>query len=213
MNSTSTDDYRFASEIADQSNFYRSIVETSVEWQRACEREAVAQSLWSVARESGNADEAQLYTEFRMTEEVRKGWLAQLALLTRRYMKAASVALTLFLLAISVSGQAIKRSDFLKPQPIDTSAWRKPTTTIASSAVCFGGVTADLLTSRGLIEGNPLLRNSNGSPNLLRAGLIGFGSCGATYFVDRKHPKAATILRFAIGAAHGLVAIHNRRLK
>lgn len=113
--------------------------------------------------------------------------------------------LLILLLTITASAQ-MKHSDFLKP----TSMWQSRSMTIASSSVCFGGVSADLLTSRG-IEINPLLRNSNGSPNLLRAGLIGFGACGSSYLIERRHPKAANILRFLIGGVHGFAAIHNAR--
>lgn len=119
-------------------------------------------------------------------------------------------------LLFCATAHAQKKSDFLKPQPVnlERSIW-KPygAMSIASSAVCYGGVSADLATSRGLQEGNPLLRNANGSPNLNRAALIGFGSCSLPFLIKRKHPKAASIVRFVLGSVHIAVAIHNRRLR
>lgn len=127
-----------------------------------------------------------------------------------------SLFLCIMILCFCATAHAQKKSDFLKPQPVnlERSIW-KPygAMSIASGSVCFGGVGADLLTSRGLTEGNPILRNRDGSPNLTRAALIGFGACSTTYLIERKHSKAASILRYAIGGIHAAVAIHNRRLR
>lgn len=117
----------------------------------------------------------------------------------------------LFLFSVSINAQ--QRSDFLKPTaPIkmESNIWKSyGTMTFISTAVCVGGDLADIATS-GPNELNPILRNAHGSINRKLAFGLGMIPCGISFLLERKHPKLASVFRFASGGVHGAVAIHNR---
>lgn len=104
-----------------------------------------------------------------------------------------------------------------KPSKLESrSLWRPyGPMTAASSAVCFSGVTADALSSRGKLEGNPLFRKSDGTVNISRGMILGYGMCGGTLLIERRWPKyakALSIVRFITGGLRFGVAIHNSRI-
>lgn len=112
-------------------------------------------------------------------------------------------------LAQSAFGQSpqLKKSDFLKPP---TDKW-KPFTgklSIASTAVCFGGASADIISSQGLQERNAFFRDSSGRLDNRKA-LLTFIPCGASYAVEKKYPKAAILGRFVYGGVKTYFAIRN----
>lgn len=87
----------------------------------------------------------------------------------------------------------VNKSDFVRPQPIDTSIWkaRGPMTTIATG-VCAAGQSADLISSTGR-EANGFLRGSNGRINMSKAVPLKLGLCFVPLAFDKKLPKWARV--------------------
>ena len=107
----------------------------------------------------------------------------------------------------SVRAEELVRSAEAKP-----SKWWK-----ISSFVLAAAVAADVQSSWGRQELNPLLRNGNGRFGVqgfaLKSVLVG-GTLGAQYFLLKKHPgasKYAMISNFAIAGVLGGAAITNHR--
>lgn len=81
---------------------------------------------------------------------------------------------------------------------------------ILSSTAYWTAVFADLKTSKGLREGNPLLRNSSGEINVKRFVVFSAVPYAVSLWLDRKHhSKAANILQFVLAGAHGGAAVWN----
>ena len=126
------------------------------------------------------------------------------------------IALTIFLWAAGVAHCQIKRTDFLKPQPLPASLQKhdsvwKPwgTMTKISVGVCAAGTAADLITSRNGYEGNGVFRNPNGSLQAKKATVFGVAGCAIPFLWERKLPRMATAMRFALGGARMYFAIRN----
>ena len=88
------------------------------------------------------------------------------------------------------------------------------------SAAILGAVTiADMQSSMGRFEGNPLLQSPNGRFSGRGAALKGAGvgaMLGAQWLMLRKNPKAAPWAagaNFAASALTGAVVVHNHMLK
>lgn len=86
-----------------------------------------------------------------------------------------------------------------------------------SQAAFVAGATADLVTSRGLVEGNPVLgRGPFGARQAgIKIGITG-GALVAQYFVTRRHPERErfyTWANFVAAGAWAGVAAHNQSLK
>ena len=113
-------------------------------------------------------------------------------------MKRTILTITLILIACSAaSAQKQNKKDF-----------------IISSAFYFGGVSADILSSRGRIERNILLRDGTGKINVPRTIAISAIPYGISLWLDHKHhSKAATLLRFFGGDVHITAAVINWRTK
>lgn len=110
--------------------------------------------------------------------------------------------------------QKLTKADFLKPQPLEqkfSDTLKKPVM-IASTATCFAGATADLLTSRGR-ELNPLFQDSRGNIAKPRAAVAVYGTCGAFLLLSKWKPKLAQVSSFAPGAVHIGAAIRNSRIQ
>lgn len=127
-----------------------------------------------------------------------------------------SILFTIVLVfSATASGQSLKQSDFLKPQPIpDRSVWRSygPMTAFSTS-VCIGGAISDPLSSRGLYENNELFRNEQDQVRTGRGLIAGLAPCAASYFFERKHPKAANGFRFVYGGIKIGWAVRNLLIK
>jgi hypothetical protein len=88
------------------------------------------------------------------------------------------------------------------------------------SAAVLGAVTiADMQSSSGRLEANPLLRSQNGRFGVqgfaLKGAVVG-GVVGAQYLLLRKNPKAAPYaagINFATAALTGAAVVHNHMLK
>lgn len=122
--------------------------------------------------------------------------------------------LMVLLCATSTFAQKLTRDDFLKPRPIEHkfSETLKQPTMIAATATCFGGATADLLTSHGR-ELNPLFQDSRGNIAKPRAAVTVYGICGAFVVLSKWRPRLAKMLSFAAGGVHIGAAIHNTRFQ
>ena len=84
----------------------------------------------------------------------------------------------------------------------------------SSTAIYWTGVESDILTSRGLREGNSLFRDSKGELNIPKAVTFSVVPYAISLWLDHKHhSKAANILRYTLGGAHFSVAIHNNHLR
>ena len=88
------------------------------------------------------------------------------------------------------------------------------------SAAVLGAVTiADMQSSVGRMEANPLLSSQNGrftSRGVALKGLVVGGALGAQWLMIRKSPKAAPYaagINFAAAALTGAAVVHNHMLK
>jgi len=87
-------------------------------------------------------------------------------------------------------------------QTYDTHFW-------SSSAAYWGGFTVDALSSKGHAEANPLFRSRSGTANIgLNAAVTG-GFYAFTVWLQRRHPKAASAMRYGFGGIRFGVAIRN----
>lgn len=145
-------------------------------------------------------------------------------------------ALVLLILAFTVHAQAQAQDklyqSFLKPQVRQQQVLKetvsKPTMreqqklwrrngplSVLSRGVLWGGAIADDLTTRNVLkrggrEGNPILATDGGYNRPVFYG-INAGIDAATTLLERRHPKLAIVLRFAVGGAHIVVAGFNAR--
>lgn len=86
-----------------------------------------------------------------------------------------------------------------------------------SWAVYSFGSGADIYTSTKLqppytVETNHLFAGSHGEFRAGRAVAFTAGFAGVTALIDRKSPKSAMVMRFALGGVRLFVAFHNHRL-
>ena len=88
------------------------------------------------------------------------------------------------------------------------------------SAAVLGAVTiADVQSSVGRFEANPLLSSQNGrfsTRGVALKGLVVGGALGAQWLMLRKNPKAAPYaagINFAAAALTGAAVVHNQMLK
>ena len=88
------------------------------------------------------------------------------------------------------------------------------------SAAVLGAVTiADMHSSVGRIEANPLLQSSNGrfsNRGIALKGLVVGGALGAQWLLIRKNPNAAPYaagINFAAAALTGAAVVHNHMVK
>jgi hypothetical protein len=113
--------------------------------------------------------------------------------------------LLILLLAIPCAAQ-VKKDDFFKPYGRGF---------IASSAVYWGGSVFDTLNTRRCVnngtcrELNPLFRTRDGKLRVGRAIASQAIGYGLTLWLEKKHPKLASFLRFGGGAAHVLGGSRN----
>lgn len=131
-------------------------------------------------------------------------------------MRSILVSITLALLCATAHSQTLKKSDFLKPKPIQADKKWKPyvgSISLASLAVCGIGAISDPLSTRGLNETNPLFRNDRGGIRVGRSLAVGLAPCAATYLFEKKSPQLASLIRFIYGGVKIGWAIRNRRLK
>lgn len=89
-----------------------------------------------------------------------------------------------------------------------------------ASAAVLGAVTiADMQSSVGRIEANPLLSSQNGrfsGRGIALKGLVIGGALGAQWLMIRKNPNAAPYaagINFAAAALTGAAVVHNRMVK
>ena len=87
-----------------------------------------------------------------------------------------------------------------------------------SQALLLGSTVADVLSSRGMVERNPIL--GRGDFRVANQGAKALGITGALIVAEtlivRKFPAAAKVLRFVNfggAGAHGLAAAHNWRMR
>lgn len=128
----------------------------------------------------------------------------------------AVTALLLFLLAISAgaqTGQQKSSANFLKPSA--ERGFFKPFggAFVSSSAAFWVGTFADIASSKGLLENNPLARNSQGGLSTGKALALNGVAYGLTLLIEKRHPKLASIMRFGWGGAHAGAALANQREK
>lgn len=125
--------------------------------------------------------------------------------------------LTLFQSGHSVTAQgpptaAPARKFVLPAQPVTPRPAFDRKSFVASSAVYWSGWTADYLTTRRALAGNPRAFERNG---LARRGAVYWGTAAggyaATVWLERRHPKIARWVRFGVGTAHLGAAAYNLR--
>ncbi|HKR02280.1 MAG TPA: hypothetical protein VJT09_16500 [Pyrinomonadaceae bacterium] len=100
--------------------------------------------------------------------------------------------------------QAEKLDTFSNPKPF--GKWF-----ILSSVIYWGGSIADLASSQNGYEVNPLLRNPSGRVGNGKALLLTGSGYGLTLMIEKRHPKAATVLRFIVGGVRLGLAFRNLR--
>lgn len=123
----------------------------------------------------------------------------------QKMIKRILFLLAAVLLTCATLQAQLKKSDFLKPQPIDTSIWKaRGPMTIIATGVCVAGQSADLISSTGR-EANGFLRGANGRINMSKAVPLKLGMCIAPAFLDSKLPKWARVsFRIAQFAGGGI---------
>ncbi|MEP6743829.1 MAG: hypothetical protein ABJB61_15135 [bacterium] len=78
-----------------------------------------------------------------------------------------------------------------------------------SSATYWAGTFADWESSQGRIELTPTLRNKQGEISGPKYFGIAAGVYAVTLFLERRHSRVASILRFTFGGGHFVAAAHN----
>jgi hypothetical protein len=78
-----------------------------------------------------------------------------------------------------------------------------------STAVCVGGAAADIASSLGKQELNPIVRNDRGQLNVGRAILLKGASCGWPALIERRHPRMAFWIRTITGIGWSVIAGRN----
>lgn len=117
----------------------------------------------------------------------------------------SAAAVCLLLMLCSTSGYA---------QEISRPRWSKRW--IISVATLAAASFADVYTSKGKFEANPLLRDPTGRASVGKMVAFKTGAIGGTVLVEallaRKQEsgyKSATILNFGLSAAYGTLAVRN----
>jgi hypothetical protein len=125
----------------------------------------------------------------------------------------------LALSSLSITAQdapeSVKRTFLREPTPAvrpveKKSLWRSYGPMFkASMTTCVGGSLADIASTSGLYESNPLFRRSDGRLNkvtaILSTGLV----CGSTLLLERKYPRLASVMRFSFGGVRLAMAFRN----
>ena len=117
-------------------------------------------------------------------------------------MKTIIVAAGILIASVAAQAQTVKRSDFFKPYGKSF---------VTSSAVYWTGFAADLSSSQGSYELNPVFRGSGGRVNNKRALLIAGSGYAVSVLIEKQHPKLASVLRFIGGSVHWGAAARNWR--
>lgn len=122
------------------------------------------------------------------------------------------LTVTFLILFCSLSyGQGTYNS-FLKDPP--KPSHRERNLAIATSAFYWTAVMADVYSSRGMNEGNRLLRNSHGQLDWKKATVVAEVPFVVSLILRYKHhSKAANWIMAVFGGAHTAAAVHNWRIK
>ena len=94
--------------------------------------------------------------------------------------------------------------------------WRHPSDDpafCALSAIFVTSVALDIISSRGLKEGNPILGQNAWRQGLIAGGIAGFTLWGANYLEKHGERRLAKITLTVGSFIHGGVAVWNRQLK
>jgi len=115
-------------------------------------------------------------------------------------MKTIFAVLFLLVLFSVPTVAQVKKDDFFKPFGKSF---------VVSTAVYGGGATADVLTSRGKLESNPLSRDQFKVFDTKKNVALKAGVYGVSLLFEKKYPKIAFIFRVASGAVFIGYAVHN----
>jgi hypothetical protein len=155
-------------------------------------------------------------------------------MVTSKILQGAVCALIVLAFSLTTNAQDKLYASFLKPearpvasqpaQPIpkvgrkESKGFWKPYGGAfkASTAVYVTGAVLDAVSTRragqhGAREANPLLRNPDGSPNVVKAVALKSALYGLTLWLEQRSPRAASWIRFVVGGAQIGAAAHNFR--
>ena len=125
------------------------------------------------------------------------------------------VLLIILVLTTTTQAQSLKASlDRATTEPLShrTAFLDRRAAAYTGVGICAAGVVADIASSIGGREGNPLLRSRDGTFNVRRAIVIEAAPCVSAAFFAKKRPRFVFWLGTAIGAVHLVAAIHNSRV-
>jgi hypothetical protein len=124
------------------------------------------------------------------------------------FLTALAFCVTLTGFVSDVSGQVLPKRKIEFP--------KKHFRVDVGDAVYWGGAFADLATSLGQKEGNPVLQNSAGHISMGKGLAMKGGVYAAIktmeYFYPER-PKVTMWFKIAVGGAFGALAFHNSRMK
>jgi hypothetical protein len=124
------------------------------------------------------------------------------------FLTALAFCVTLTGFVSDVSGQVLPTRKIELP--------KKHFRVDVGDAVYWGGAFADLGTSLGQREGNPVLQNSAGRISMGKGLAMKGGIYAAVKTVEYfypERPKATMWFKIGVGVAYGCIAFHNSRMK